>query len=66
MLLLARKEGERIILNWRGMKVVITFAGFRRGRKVAIGIDAPDEVVIMREELQAEIDRGEATGRGRA
>ena len=66
MLVLQRKEGERIFLNWRGMRVVLTFVGFRGGNKIALGVEAPDEVVVMREEVQRQIERGEAPGRGRA
>lgn len=66
MLVLARKPGQRIILTWGGREVVITFVGHRHTPSVAIGIDAPSDIVVHREEVQDEIDRGEARGRVRA
>jgi len=47
MLILGRKINERIRI---GDDVVITVCGFARGR-VNIGIEAPDKVAILREEL---------------
>jgi len=48
MLVLSRKEGERIRV---GDDVVITVV--RAGKEVRIGIDAPKEIKILREELQS-------------
>ena len=47
MLVLNRKVGEKI---WIGKDIVITVVGFGGG-KVGIGIEAPREVGIYREEL---------------
>lgn len=47
MLILSRKVGERIIIDG---SIVIEVTQIDRG-KVRLGIDAPDEVKILREEL---------------
>lgn len=47
MLVLSRKPGERLKI---GMDVWVTVVEMRRGH-VRIGIDAPDSVKILREEL---------------
>ena len=47
MLVLARKPGERIRI---GDNVVITLTRIS-GNTARIGIDAPDDVLILREEL---------------
>jgi len=46
MLVLTRKQGEKIYI---GDDIVITVV--RTGDRVRIGIDAPPEVKILREEL---------------
>jgi carbon storage regulator len=48
MLVLSRKEGERIRL---GDSIVITVVGVT-GDKVRVGVEAPNAVVVLREELQ--------------
>ena len=48
MLILSRKEGERIKL---GDSIVITVLGVS-GDKVREGIKAPPDVLVLREELQ--------------
>jgi carbon storage regulator len=48
MLVLSRKESERIKL---GESIVITVVGIS-GDKVKIGIQAPQEVLVLREELK--------------
>ena len=48
MLVLSRKEGERVKL---GDSVVITILGVN-GDKVRLGIKAPPNVLVLREELQ--------------
>ena len=48
MLVLSRKVGEKIIV---GNDIILTVASIR-GDKVRIGIDAPDEVKIVREEIK--------------
>ena len=47
MLVLSRKIGERIMI---GRDIVITIASFDR-RNVRLGIDAPDDVTVHREEV---------------
>lgn len=47
MLVLSRKVGEKIII---GGNIVITLVDIDRG-KVRIGIEAPKEVPVWREEL---------------
>ena len=47
MLVLTRKFGEKIIVNGN---IEITYLGHKKGN-VLIGIKAPQEVTIMREEL---------------
>lgn len=52
MLVLSRREGEKIII---GDSIVITVA--RVGAdKVRIGIDAPENVLILRGELEVHAD----------
>ena len=48
MLVLSRKEGQRIRL---GDSSVITVVGVT-GDKVRVGVEAPDSVIVLREELQ--------------
>ena len=48
MLVLSRKESERIRL---GESIVITVVGIS-GDKVKIGIEAPRDVLVLREELK--------------
>jgi len=48
MLVLSRKKGERIHI---GESVVLTVLGWQ-GSKVRLGIEAPEDVVILREEIQ--------------
>jgi carbon storage regulator len=47
MLVLSRKYGEKIFI---GDNIVITVVGIDRG-EVRLGIDAPPEIEIFREEL---------------
>lgn len=51
MLVLSRKKGERIMI---GDDVVITMVEIR-GDKVRIGIEAPDDVAVDREEVHRAI-----------
>ena len=48
MLVLSRREGERIKL---GDSIIITVIGVS-GDKVRVGVEAPANVVVLREELQ--------------
>lgn len=54
MLVLARRRGERIMID--GGRIVVEVADIR-GDHVRIGITAPAEMPIHREEIQREIDR---------
>lgn len=47
MLILSRKPGEKIVLTGG---IVITAVGMRNGR-LRIGVDAPDDIVIDRLEI---------------
>jgi len=47
MLVLTRKAGEGIVLNGEIVLTVIEV----RGRRVRLGIQAPDDVVVLRREL---------------
>lgn len=47
MLVLSRKKGERIRV---GHDIIVTIVEVR-GDKIRVGIDAPDEVIIHREEV---------------
>lgn len=48
MLVISRKEAERIKL---GNNIVITIVGLS-GEKVRIGIEAPPDIVVLRDELK--------------
>ena len=68
MLVLQRKQNERIVI---GGGIVITIVEIRIDehgcRKVRVGIDAPDDVPVYREEVFQAIQRGEPPRRdGRA
>ena len=47
MLILTRKANEKLVIN---DNIVITILEFK-GNQVRVGIDAPDEVSILREEV---------------
>ncbi len=65
MLMLSRKIGERLII---GGDIVITVAEIQRGR-VRLGIEAPAEITVVREELQMRVPSAQpatiAVGAGR-
>ena len=50
MLTLNRKEGESIILTNEGLKIQILLKEAING-KASISIDAPEDVLILREEI---------------
>jgi carbon storage regulator len=52
MLVLTRREGERIAL---GDDIVVTVVSIQ-GNKVRLGISAPDDIVIRRGELLLDVD----------
>jgi carbon storage regulator CsrA len=58
MLVLSRKPNETIVLNCRGVRIEVTVAVIL-GDKVRIGITAPREVTVHREEVQERIDAEE-------
>jgi carbon storage regulator len=55
VLVLSRKVGERILI---GDKVSITVVKIGHGG-VRIGVEAPPELAVVREELAEELDRAE-------
>jgi carbon storage regulator len=59
MLVLTRREGERITL---GDDIVVTVVSVQ-GNKVRIGITAPDDVSIRRGELIFDTDAAPTAGR---
>ncbi len=58
MLVLSRREKERIRL---GDSIVITVVRLGRDR-VRLGIEAPPEVVVLRDELKSRRGTGESAG----
>lgn len=57
MLVLSRRTNEKIVI---GDQITITVLG-TRGDQVRIGIDAPAEVTVLREELVASVAAANAT-----
>ena len=55
MLVLSRKVGERILI---GDKVTITVVKIGHGG-VRVGVEAPPEMAVVREELAQELERTE-------
>ncbi len=55
MLVLSRKSGERILI---GDKISVTIVKIGHGG-VRIGIEAPPELAVVREELAEELKRAE-------
>ena len=55
MLVLSRKVGERILI---GNKITVTVVKIGHGG-VRIGIEAPTELAVVREELAIELERAE-------
>lgn len=60
MLVLSRKEGEKLVI---GDNVVVTINRIS-GNRVAIGIEAPREVSIVRGELKPEVTMSRTDGSG--
>ena len=55
MLVLSRKVGERILI---GNKIAITVVKIGHGG-VRVGVEAPPELAVVREELARELERSE-------
>jgi carbon storage regulator len=54
MLVLSRKQDERVIISVGGVKLDILVVDIR-GDKVRLGIQAPPEVIVHREEVWNQI-----------
>lgn len=50
MLVLTRKEGERVVINFPGQRVVLEVCKVE-GDRVRLGFDAPRSVAVLREEI---------------
>ena len=61
MLVLTRKVGEKIRI---GSDVVVTLVRIQ-GEKVRLGIEAPNDVVIFREEVHRRLEAGNANANAR-
>jgi carbon storage regulator len=57
MLVLARKVGEKILI---GENISVTVVRIAPG-VVRIGIDAPDEMPIIREEIQSQLEQPDSS-----
>jgi len=55
MLVLNRREGESVIINGNITVTVVSV----NGRQVKIGIDAPKDIPVHREEIQMLVNQGE-------
>lgn len=53
-LMLSRRIGERIVI---ANNIVITLVGIN-GKQARIGVDAPKDISVHREEIQKRIDDG--------
>lgn len=64
MLILTRRPGETIIID-QNIKVSVLSV---EGERVKLGVDAPREIPVVRQELLDEVRRSnlEAAGRGRS
>ncbi len=57
MLVLSRKVGERILIGDRITVTVVRISG----GGVRLGIEAPSEMAVIREELQEDLDQRKTT-----
>lgn len=60
MLILARRVNEQIRITVRGIRIQIAVTDIHGGQ-AKIGVTAPDEVIIDREEIARRKDREEAS-----
>ncbi len=60
MLVLTRKLNEAIIIN-RDIRITVVAL---RGNQVRLGIEAPESVSVLREELYERVHAGAGTGAG--
>jgi carbon storage regulator len=60
MLILTRRVGETVMI---GDEVTITVLGVK-GNQVRVGINAPKQVAVHREEIYERIQRGESATKG--
>lgn len=56
MLVLARRSQESIVISVGNHRITLTVIDIISDRKVRLGFDAPEEVVIHRKEIQDVID----------
>lgn len=56
MLILTRKAGERIVIGEGENRVVIEFVGFDGRRRARIGVEAANEIKVLREEITKKDD----------
>lgn len=57
MLVLTRAVSESIIIDTSDGLIEIMFVGFRDGKRVRIGVEAPEDVPVHRREIWLEINR---------
>jgi len=55
MLVISRKKGESITIQTPEGPVTVTIMGIRSNNAIRIGVEAPEEVSIYREEIYSEI-----------
>ena len=55
MLVISRREGESITIQTPEGPVTVTIIGIRSNNGIRIGVEAPEEVSIYREEIYSEI-----------
>jgi carbon storage regulator CsrA len=62
MLILTRREGESIVIFLPGIDDTIEVRVMKAASQVSLGIDAPREVKVLREELVQESGNGLGVG----